>query len=355
MAAASLRIAVVGAGLIGRRHAELFAANPDCTLSAIVDPSPAAGELARSHGVPLHASLDALLAADRPDGVVLATPNALHVEQALACLAAKVPALIEKPVAHTLAEGIRLRDAVEASGVPMLVGHNRRHSAILARAVETIASGVLGRIVAVTGTTLFYKAENEGYFDGPNAWRRQEGGGPILINLIHEIDALRSFVGEIVAVQAFASSATRGFPVEDTAAITLRFANGALGTFVLSDTAACDRSWEHTSGEDPRYVSAHSDDADSYLVAGTFGSLAIPTMRLRRYADTAGRSWHKAFERSVIVVEPADPMVRQAAHFAAVIRGKAAPLVTVRDGVQNLRIVEAIAEAAKSGRVVDTD
>jgi predicted dehydrogenase len=249
---------------------------------------------------------------------------------------------------------MRLRDAVEASGVPMLVGHNRRHSAILAKAAEVIASGALGRIVAVSGTTLFYKAESEGYFDGANAWRRQEGGGPILINLIHEIDMLRALVGEIVAVQAFASSATRGFPVEDTAAIALRFGNGALGTFVVSDSAACDRSWEHTSGEDPRYVNAHSDDADSYLVAGTFGSLAIPTMRLRRYASEAGRSWHRAFDRSVIAVGPADPMLRQAAHFAAVVRGEAAPLVTVRDGVQNLRIVAAVAEAANTGRTIDT-
>ena len=100
---------------------------------------------------------------------------------------------------------------------------------------------------------------------------------------------------------------------------------------------------------------AHSDEADSYLIAGTFGSLAIPTLRLARYPDEAGRSWHKAFERSVVPVERADPVARQMAHFAAVIRGAAPPLVSVRDGVQNLRVVEAIAEAAKSGRTVATD
>lgn len=349
-----VRIAVAGAGQIGKRHVEMIARNAGCKLAALADPAPQAAEYARSLGVPLYASLGELLAKDRPDGVIVASPNQLHVDQALECIAARVPALVEKPVAHEFAAGVRLCEAAEAAGVPVLVGHHRRHSAIMARAVEVIASGALGRIVAVTGTALFYKAENEGYFDGAHAWRREPGGGPILLNLIHEVGNLRSLCGEIVAVEAFTSNATRNFPVEDTAAIALRFAGGALGTFLLSDTAACDRSWEHASGEDPRYASAHTDEGDCYLVAGTFGSLAIPTMRLARYASAAGRSWHKALERSVVPLEPADPLERQIAHFAEVIRGKAAPLVSARDGLANLRVVDAIVEAARTGRAVAT-
>ncbi len=349
-----VRIAVAGAGQIGRRHVEMIRKNLDCALAAIVDPAPAAAEYARSLGVPLHASLSELFARGRPDGIVLATPNQLHVEQALACIAARVPTLLEKPVADTLEAGIRLAEAVDASGVPVLVGHHRRHSAIMAKAVEVIESGALGKIVAVTGSVLFYKAENEGYFDGPYAWRRQPGGGPILLNMIHEIGNLRSLAGEIAAVEAFTSNATRGFPVEDTAAIALRFASGALGTFILSDTAASDRSWEHTSGEDPRYAKAHTGEDDCYLVAGTFGSLAIPTMRLQRYASAAERSWHKPLEKSVFPLDMVDPLERQIAHFAEVIRGRAKPLVSARDGLQNLRVVDAIVEAARTGHVVST-
>ena len=350
----NVRIAVAGAGMIGRRHIEMIGKARDRTLSAIVDPSPLAADLAASLRVPLYRSISELLASDRPDGIVLATPNALHVEQGLECVAAHVPTLVEKPVAHTLEAGIRLCEAAEKAGVPILVGHHRRHSAIMAKAVEIVQSGVLGTIVAVVGNAIFYKAENEGYFDGANTWRREPGGGPILLNLIHEISNLRSLCGEIAAVQAFTSNATRKFPVEDTAAITLRFASGALGTFMLSDTAASDRSWEHTSGEVPRYAKAHTDDDDCYLIAGTFGSLSIPTMRIARYPGASERSWHKPLERSVAALEPADPLERQIAHFAAVIRGDAAPLVSVRDGLQNLRVVEAIVEAAKTGCVVAT-
>ncbi len=245
-----LNLAVVGAGLIGRRHIEVVRNSPQCALSSIVDPSADARAFAADLSVAHHDSLDAVLGATRPDGVILATPNQLHAAQGLACIAAGMPALIEKPVADTVEDGNRLLAAAEAVDARILVGHHRRYSAIISEAIEVIESGALGDIVAVVGTALFYKAESEGYFDGPFAWRRRAGGGPILINLIHEIGNLRAMVGEIVAVQALTSNNTRGFEVEDTAAIGLRFANGALGTFMLSDTAASSRSWEHTSGED---------------------------------------------------------------------------------------------------------
>jgi predicted dehydrogenase len=341
-----VRIAVVGAGRIGRRHASLVAAQADCTLAAIVDPALAAGELAQSIGVPWHASLEELLAREAPDGVVLATPNALHVDGALACIAAGIPTLVEKPLAHTIEGALAICEAAEAADVPVLVGHHRRHSAIMARAVEVVRSGALGSIVAYVGTALFHKPDS--YFEGPNAWRTQPGGGPILINMIHEIDSARALCGEVAAVQAICSRATRGFAVEDTAAISMRFVSGALGTFALSDAACSDRSWEHTSGEDPAYAKAHAKE-DCCLVVGTEGSLAIPTMRLTRYLRPEDRSWHEAFDRSVVPIEPADPLQRQLAHFVRVVRREARPLVGPRDGLANVRVVDAIARAAQSG------
>ncbi|MBA3505848.1 MAG: shikimate dehydrogenase, partial [Betaproteobacteria bacterium] len=81
------RIAVAGAGYIGLAHIGVAQKSPTCTLSAIVDPAPAATDIAGNAGVPLYASLDELFREDRPDGVVLATPNQLHVEHALHCIA----------------------------------------------------------------------------------------------------------------------------------------------------------------------------------------------------------------------------------------------------------------------------
>jgi predicted dehydrogenase len=345
-----VRIAVTGAGVIGRRHIEEIQRSRSARLAGIVDPSPLVAELAKKASVPFHTSLTALLAAERPDGMVLATPNALHVEQGLQCIAAGVPVLVEKPLAHTVEQGERLVDAAERAGVALLVGHHRRHSPILHKAVEIVQSGVLGRLVGVMGSAAFYKPDADGYFDGANAWRRQRGGGPILINMIHEAGNLRALAGEIVAVQAFSSSAVRGFEVEDTAAVNLRFAGGALGTFLLSDTAACAKSWEQTTQEDKAFASY--PDEDAYVVIGTTGSLGIPTMRLKSFDKTDKRSWRQPFRETTFALERDDPLRRQIEHFAAVVRGEAKPLVSGRDGLQNLRVVEAIAEAARTGQTI---
>ncbi|MGE8164579.1 Gfo/Idh/MocA family protein [Paraburkholderia sp. NPDC080076] len=343
------RIAVAGAGYIGRAHMAVAQQSGTCSLSAIVDPSPAAQAIATQTSVPLYRTLDELLERDRPDGVILATPNQLHVEHALTCLAAGVPTLLEKPIASTVDEAESLVAEAERCGVPLLIGHHRAHSPIMARAKQLIDEGRLGKLVAVMGSAVFFKPD-EYYADAP--WRREPGGGPILLNMIHEVHNLRMLCGDIVAVQAFSSHATRGFPVEDTVAINLRFASGALGSFMLSDTAASARSWEQTSQENKAYPSY--PDEDCYVIAGTFGSLAVPTMRLKTYGKAEDRSWWKPFAVGVAEMTRDDPLKLQLEHFVRVIRQEVKPLVSARDGLQNLRITEAIVEAANAGSVVST-
>ena len=344
------RIAVAGAGLIGRTHIALAAASPTVALVAVVDPSPSAEAVAAQFQVPLFPTLDALLAREQLDGIVLATPNALHVPQALQCLEAGLGVLLEKPIAPTVAEGAALVERADALGGRLLIGHHRAHSPIMAKARAVIESGQLGRLVTVMGSATFLKPDH--YFDdGP--WRREPGGGPILINMIHEVHNLRILCGEIVAVQAIASQAVRGFAVEDTVAITLQFASGMLGSFMLSDTAASARNWEHTSRENKAYPSY--DDEDCYVLSGTNGSLSVPTMRLKTYPGPEARSWWKPFEAGVVGLVRADPLQRQMEHFGAVVRGEARPLVSAHDGLQNLRVTEAIVAAARSGGTVRLD
>ncbi len=342
------RIAVAGAGYIGQAHMGVAQHSHTVTLSAVVDPSPVAQALAAQAGVPCYASLAELFASDRPDGVVLSTPNALHVAHALACIQADIPCLLEKPIAPTLADAQVLVDQVEVTGAKVLIGHHRAHSPIMAQAKAVVRSGELGQLVAVMGSATFYKPDQY-YADGP--WRREVGGGPILLNMIHEVHNLRMLCGEIVAVQAFASNAIRGFAVEDTVAINLRFANGVLGTFLLSDTAACARSWEQTSQENKAYPSY--DDEDCYVITGTHGSLSVPTMRMKTYPRPQDRSWWTPFHTRTVEMVRTDPIAQQMEHFGAVVRGEVAPLVTARDGLDNLRVTEAIVEAARTGRTVE--
>jgi predicted dehydrogenase len=119
------------------------------------------------------------------------------------------------------------------------------------------------------------------------------------VHLIHEVNNLQSLVGDIVRAQATTSSAARGFPVEDTAAMVFTFANGALGTFLVCDTAASARSGEQTSQETTSY-STYPDE-DCYHLAGSTGSLSVPTMTWRSSpgpgrggSPSTRRPWHSS-------------------------------------------------------------
>lgn len=293
--------------------------------------------------MPWYADHRALLEQEKPDGLIIASPNTLHLPMALDCAAEGVPALIEKPVTENVAAAQRLCAAVKRIGVPMLVGHHRRHNPIIKAAREAVATGRLGRLTAVVGLWLLKKPDD--YFGV--AWRREAGGGPLLINLIHDIDNLRFICGEISEVQALTSNGVRGFPVEDTAALLLRFANGALGTVTVSDATPAPWSWELSSGENAVYP---KQDQPCYVFAGTSGSLSVPTMELWSYPSNPG--WHAPLSRETIAPRAFDPLVEQLRHFCAVIADREQPLITIEDAMGTLAVVEAVSEAARTGLTV---
>lgn len=340
------RIVIAGAGMIGRMHLRLAMRNPDCVVAAIADPSPAAAALAGEIKVPHFAALEEALDTVKPDGALIATPNQLHVDQALACIARHIPVLLEKPIAESVEEAMVLVDAAETAHVPLLIGHHRRHSSTLTQAKRILQSGRVGRITAVMASALLRKPDR--YFE-EGAWRKIKGGGPILLNLIHDIDNLRALCGEIVEVQAFASNAARGFAVEDTAAISLRFASGALGTYLLSDIAAAPRSWDQTAGENNSF--AYYPDEECYLIAGSRGSLSVPGMRITEYPGTPG--WEQAMSFRSEPAEKRDAHERQLAHFLDMIAGRAEPLVSGRDATRTLAVAMAIAKATETGLPVN--
>lgn len=338
-----LEIAVMGAGLIGRRHIEGVLAEPRTALAAVIDPSPAARDAARATGFTWFASLAEALASRRPDGIIVATPNQLHVAHAAEAVAAGIPVLIEKPVADDAAAAAGLVDAAERAGVPILVGHHRRHNPVIGQARRIIDSGRLGRILAVHGT--FWVAKPNDYFDVK--WRREPGAGPTFINLIHDVDLFRYLLGEVESVHAMESSTARGHAVEDTAVVLLRFESGTLATLTASDAVPSPWSWEMTSGENPGFP---QQDQFCYQIGGTEASLAIPQMALWRNALRP--DWREPLGEERLAVMPADPLTIQLQHFCDVIEGSAKPLVSGHEGLATLQVIEAIKQSARSGKTV---
>ncbi len=335
-----VRLAVLGAGLIGKRHIQHVLAEPEAELLAVVDPMPLGQQIAQESGAKWFPSFAAMIETDRPDGVIVATPNQAHVTNGLEAVAAGVPALIEKPIADDIAGGEKLIDAAEAAGVPLLVGHHRRHNPMIQKAKEIIDNGELGRILVANAMFWLFKPED--YFDID--WRRQAGAGPVFLNLIHDVDNLRYLFGDIVAVQARESSAVRRNAVEETSVILMEFASGLLVTASVSDAVVAPWSWEMTTGENPAYPKT---EEACYLIGGTHGSLSIPSLDL--WKNGAKRSWWEPFEKRRIAVQHEDPLALQIRQFCKVIRGEEPPLVNAREGLTTLKVIMAIKQSAEMG------
>lgn len=336
-----VKLAVVGAGLVGQRHIAAIAHAAGVALAAVVEPS---GALFDS--TPVFADLDALFDSCSVDGVVLSTPTQLHRDGALACLRHGVPVLVEKPLAVSVGQAVEIVNASAATGVPVLVGHHRRHNPIISKAASLIHGGAIGDVRIAQATCWFYKPDD--YFETA-PWRKQNGAGPISVNLVHDVDLLRYLCGEVVCVQAQMVPARRGFENEDLAAAVLRFENGALCTVSVSDSVVAPWSWEMTSGEYPIYPVT---DQSCYMIGGSDGSLSIPDMRLWRH--DGDKSWWNAMSATTMPRPSSDPLVNQIAHFAQVIRGEAAPLVTALEGLRTMEVIEAIQTSASSQSIVHT-
>lgn len=335
-----LRIAVLGAGLIGRRHIDTIQAHPELAeLAAIVDP---VGDPAQFVLGDTAWFADETEMLDRiwPEAVVIATPNNLHERQGLLCCERGIHFLVEKPVTATLDEAGRLVRAVAQSRVKTLVGHHRRYLAVVQEARRIIAGGEMGNLVAAS--VIWATRKPDDYFN--TRWRTQPGGGPLLINAIHEIDMMRYLCGEVRSVGGVTSNAMRGFAVEDSAAALLEFDSGCLGTLVCTDAGFSPWTIEQGSLENPRFP--HSGQS-AYRLMGTKASLELPV--LRRWFAPGPIGWDQPIKDEAITPPYHDPYQAQLAHFQRLVRLDETPVVSVLDGARTLAATLAVAQSGADG------
>jgi predicted dehydrogenase len=338
------RLAIVGAGVIGKRHIAAIAGAPCADLVAIADPLPAAGALARENGIEWFANTPDMLAAAKPDGVIVATPTEHHLEPVLAALDAGAHALVEKPITQSLAQAEDIISRSAATGRHVLVGHHRRHYPVLHKARELVQGGALGQLVAVSGQWNVRKPP--AYFEP--GWRKKREAGPVLTNLVHELDSLRFICGDIASISAEMSSDILGCEKEDAAAIVIRFESGALGSFVLSDQTPSPWAWEFATGENPAFPRS-AQNACRFM--GTRAALDFPNLTLWTH-EGGEPDWNHPMTAQAIDVDLGDAFAAQCRHFCAVITSDEAPRITAADAAKTLQATLAVFEAAQSGKRV---
>ncbi|RDW64050.1 hypothetical protein BP5796_10552 [Coleophoma crateriformis] len=350
-----LNIAIIGAGLIGPRHAKAVASCAQANLHSLVEPSPKGPDIAASLNTTHYSSIDELiLSRPPPDAAIVCTPNSTHVKLSKQLIAAGIHVLVEKPISTTIAEGRELIQAAADAQIQLLVGHHRRFNPYLLAAKGALEQNRIGQVIAVQGIWASQKPRD--YFDGLGEWRRNgDSGGPILINLIHEIDLLQYMLGPISYVAAIPTPNQRGFAAEEGAAIMLRFGSGAVGTFLLSDNVVAPWSFEAGTGENPMIPQVRADAGAGgfYRVMGTKGSLSVADMTIWKYAGEEG-DWTKELVKEELEVQTEKiPFDLQVQHLVDVVLGGMKPSCSGEDALQAMVVCDAIKRAMVSGTGIE--
>ncbi len=340
-----VRLALIGAGFIGQRHLKSISVVERAELVAIVDTNPVIEQMAVETGAAFYTETGAMLKDIEPEGVFVCTPTDLHLQPVLESLRAGAHVLVEKPITSTMDEAEEIVDMSEKSSRHVLVGHHRRYYENVNETKKLIHEGALGKLLGVSGQWTDNK--HDAYFEPE--WRKVRAAGPILTNLIHEIDTLRYMCGEIASVSAKLQSGLRGHPKEETAAILLNFESGALGTFLISDATPSPWTWEHATGETP-YIPHYGENVLRFV--GSKAALDFPNLRLWKHISETP-DWYHELTPQPIDNQLCNAFEAECADFCEVIAGQQAPRITAADAARSLAVVLAIFEAADSRSEVE--
>lgn len=341
------KLAVIGAGVIGKRHLLASKELSHISMVGIADPFPAAQSVADEYDLPLFETAAEMLNAVKPDGVVIATPTEHHLEPTLQSLDTGAHVLVEKPIMADMEECEQTIAKSLETNRHVLVGHQRRYYGLVNKARELVQQGEIGQLISVSGQWTVRKPD--GYYTPE--WRKKWHAGPILTNLIHEMDLLRYIAGDIASISAETSNAALNFEKEDSAGMVLRFTNGAIGTFVVSDQSFSPWSWEHALGENAA-IPASGQNAIRFM--GTEGSLDFPNLTLWKSGNSVC-DWSSEFVAANLSDDKEDAYVSQLAHFVNVIHGTELPRISATDATATLRATLAVHESAKSGTRVNLE
>lgn len=321
------RIVVHGTGSIGLRHLGVLRALPDVEVVGLPTRAGRADELRRlGHGAVEDMS-QAL--AQRPDAVVVATDTGRHVADAEAWLEAGCDVLVEKPLATTASQALRLQRKARATNRSLRVACCLRFDAGISFIRSRLAS--LGRLRMLDAECLSWLPDWRPGRDHRSSYSVRPGEGGVLLDLIHEIDLACWFGGAPERVHASLSSSSAldlPGPAEDSAWLTLERAAGPAGTVRLS------------------YATRPA--SRRFRLWGDLGSAEWDPMARRAWSRLHGD------DRSYEEVSWADPgamYAAQAARWLECLRGDATPeLATADDGVLALAVCDAARASAQSGR-----
>ena len=334
-----VRVAVIGSGIIGSLFGELLKELPECDLRAVSDiDATVAGETAARLGVPSYTSTEKLLDSENVDAVVICTPEDTHVAPVIAAAARGKHVFLEKPIASSVDDAVRIGKTCSDAGVKLMVGHCLRFDPRFAAAKRSISAGDIGAVVHI------------------RAWRETSVTNGLLYGRrttlplyigVHDIDIMHWLTGARI-VRVFAEGA-RGrlsdLGVPDSIHAVLRFDNGVVAS--LCNSWALPRTQE-------KQRSTILDKG--FEVLGTTGMINLEAenigIRVQTEAD---------IEYPDILYAPyvqgARPGVyrNQLRHFVRSIIDDCAPAVGAAEATEAVRVAVALDRSQREGVPVDVE
>ncbi len=234
-----LKFALVGCGRIAKRHSEIlgYGQIQHAKLVAVCDLVPEkAGKIAKTFSVPHYVDMHEMMRATDIDVVVVLTESGKHAAQVVALAPYGKHIVVEKPMALTLDDADVMIKACDRFGVKLFVVKQNRFNVPVVKLRQALEAGRFGKLVL--GTVRVRWCRRQDYYD-QDAWRGTWAldGGVLANQASHHVDLLEWMLGEVDSVFAMSSTALADIEAEDTAVVTLRFRNGALG-IIEATTAA---------------------------------------------------------------------------------------------------------------------
>ncbi len=344
--APAIRVGLLGCGRIARLfHLEILAQAPGLELVAVADPDEAALRVVGERVATTRLVEDFRDVVRDPgiDAVVICLPPDLHAEAATAAFGAGKHAFVEKPLATTLDDGFRVRDAWRASGRVGMTGFNQRFTPAVERLKRILRAGRIGEVVAARAV-MGSEAR-----DLPEWKRTRASGGGVLLDLASHLVDLTRFVleREVRSVSAVVTSIRTE---EDSAAMAMHLDDGRMALSHVTLAGVQEARYE-VVGEDGRAIMDHyADSLRLEPLRPPYGRLE----HLQRGLDDL-REVPRAVHRVLVPPDPQRTYRRALGTFVRAIVNGSAGTPDIEDGLRSLAVVMAAEESARRGGPVEVE
>lgn len=319
-----VRLALFGPGGFGYERARALSRHPQ--VEFVASYSPVAQEMAaceRDFGAKATADEAAIWDDESIDGVVLSTPNQIHLKHTRRAAQSGKHVFVEKPIATTLADAREMIELCEAAGVVLMVGHNSRRRTRIRTMKQYLEEGKLGQPLAAEANNSH--AGGLSIQPGDWRWHRENApGGPLSQLGVHHVDSLQYLLGPVARVSAWQRRLAVAAEIDDVTMALLEFESGALG-----------------------YLGAH------YAVPDTRFVHLLGTEANIRWDRATGLLYERDGSREAIPVEENDTVQEEIDEFVSCIQTGAAPEVGGEAALRVLAVIRAALLSNERGRPVD--